>query len=79
MEQVDEFGNVRDSRKINLIAPDKLGKLSLEAPETAVADARTPIRIKVRLTDANGVPVTVRAPLTLEADRGRWLAVDLNS
>ncbi|MEB0138203.1 MULTISPECIES: OmpA family protein [unclassified Undibacterium] len=79
LEQVDEFGNVRDSRKINLIAPDKLGKLSLEAPETAVADARTPIRIKVRLTDANGVPVTVRAPLTLEADRGRWLAVDLNS
>jgi hypothetical protein len=34
--------------------------------------------VKVRLTDAAGVPVTARTQLTLETDRGRWLDDDLN-
>jgi len=78
LEGIDSFGNVRDRREITLIAPGDLGRIEIDAPETAVADGATPVHIKVRLTDNNGVPVTVRTQLTLETDTGRWETKDLN-
>ncbi|WP_286185886.1 OmpA family protein [Acidovorax cavernicola] len=79
LEAVDGFGNVRGSAdEITLIAPDKLGAIEVDLPEVARADLRTPVVVKVRLIDAAGVPVTARTQLTLETDRGRWLAEDLN-
>ncbi|WP_261803283.1 DUF11 domain-containing protein [Variovorax sp. PAMC26660] len=79
LEAVDPFGNVRGTvQQISVIAPDKLGAIQIDVPESAQADLRTPVIVKVRLTDAAGVPVTARTQLTLEADRGRWLDEDLN-
>jgi len=79
LEGVDPFGNVRGSaREIRVVAPDKLGAIQVEVPASAQADLRTPVVVKVRLTDAAGVPVTARTQLTLETDRGRWLDEDLN-
>lgn len=79
LEAVDPFGNVRGTaQQINVIAPDKLGAIHLDVPASAQADLRTPVVVKVRLTDAAGVPVTARTQLTLETDRGRWLDEDLN-
>ena len=75
---IDPFGNARGSQTIKLIAPAGLGKVVLDAPAEAAADGNTPIKIRVRLTDSNGVPVTVRTALTLEAKRGRWQADDLD-
>lgn len=79
LEAVDGFGNVRGSAdEITVIAPDKLGAIEVDLPEVARADLRTPVVVKVRLIDAAGVPVTARTQLTLETDRGRWMAEDLN-
>ena len=75
---IDPFGNARGSQTIKLIAPAGLGKVVLDAPAEAAADGTTPLKIRVRLTDSNGVPVTVRTALTLEAKRGRWQADDLD-
>ena len=79
LETVDDFGVARgEPVQISVVAPDKLAAIVLELPDQAVADLRTPVPVKVRLTDAAGVPVTARAQLTLEADRGRWIEDDLN-
>ncbi|MDB5929174.1 MAG: conserved repeat domain protein [Polaromonas sp.] len=78
LDVVDDYGVTRDSRQISLVAPDKLSLIQVDVPATAQADMRTPVLVKVRLTDASGVPVTGRTQLTLETDRGRWLDEDLN-
>ena len=79
VEEVDGFGVSRGSAEIQLTAPGPLAKITLEAPETAKADERTPVPVKIRLFDALGVPVTERTPLTLESIAARWNATDLNS
>ncbi len=79
LEAVDPFGNARGTaQQISVIAPDRLGAIHIDLPASAQADQRTPVVVKVRLTDAAGVPVTARTQLTLETDRGRWLDEDLN-
>jgi uncharacterized repeat protein (TIGR01451 family) len=76
VRQFDSFGNQRGAETITVIAPDKLGRLVLEVPPSTVADGRTPARIVVRLTDAKGVPVTSRTPVTLDASAGTWTTED---
>src|SRR5205823_369195 len=79
VKEVDPYGNERRSQLIELIAPNRLGKLRMEIPKTShAADGKTPVKVVVRLTDANNVPVTVRTPVTLEATNGTWLVRDLN-
>lgn len=79
LTQFDPFGNERGTVVISVIAPDKLGKLLVDLPRGgAVADGRTPARIGVRLTDGNGVPVTVRTPISLETTNGVWKVEDLD-
>ncbi len=75
----DGFGNPRGNAvAINVVAPDKLGAIDIVVPESARADLRSPISVRVRLKDAAGVPVTARTQVTLESDRGRWLVDDMN-
>jgi uncharacterized repeat protein (TIGR01451 family) len=75
----DSFGNQRGYRKLTLIAPGNLAAILVEpANRNPVADGKTPIRVRVRLVDAHGVPVTSRTPVTLETTVGKWDAVDLN-
>jgi len=78
LDMLDVGGNVRGTQSIHLIAPDKLGEIHIDVPPAGRADSRTPIPIKVRLTDTKGVPVTARTQLTLEAERGRWVEEDQN-
>ena len=76
---VDPFGNERGREEIVVTAPDKLGRLEIELPPGgAVADGRSAARVVVKLTDAAGVPVTVRTAVTLESNRGQWRAEDLD-
>ncbi|MDY7579505.1 OmpA family protein [Herbaspirillum sp. RTI4] len=79
LEAMDDFGNARAQNAITIVAPDKLGEVHIDLPVSARADLRTPVVVKVRLTDAKGVPVTARTQLTLESDRGRWSDKDLNA
>ncbi|KAF0174490.1 MAG: hypothetical protein FD161_3553 [Limisphaerales bacterium] len=77
--QQDSFGNARGSVSITVRAPNKLGRTQILLPKSEQpADGVTPARITVRLTDADGVPVTSRTPLTLEASHGRWQTEDLD-
>lgn len=79
LDIVDDFGVARGRpQEITVIAPDKLGLIHLDVPREARADLRTPVPVKIRLTDAADVPVTTRTALTLEASAGRWLENDLN-
>ncbi|HET7403110.1 MAG TPA: hypothetical protein VFJ62_15050 [Usitatibacter sp.] len=78
LSQRDGFGNERGKVAIHVKAPGKLAQVAIEAPKSAVADGRTAVKIVVRLLDANGVPVTTRTPVTLEASRGAWEAEDLD-
>ncbi len=79
LTQVDSFGNERGRQEITVVAPDRLGKLEITPDgKDAVADGVTPVKISVRLTDANGVPVTVRTPVTLESTLGRFDIDDLS-
>ncbi len=77
--QRDPFGNPRGEKTITLTAPDKLGAIKIIGPgEDAIADGRTPAPITVQLEDMEGLPVTVRTPITLVASRGRWEVADLD-
>ena len=75
----DPFGNERGDRKITLIAPGALASVLIEpATRNPVADGKTPLRVRVRLVDDHGIPVTSRTPVTLETTVGKWDVVDLN-
>ncbi|HXF77849.1 MAG TPA: SdrD B-like domain-containing protein, partial [Usitatibacter sp.] len=78
--QIDSFGNERGTATIHVKAPGHLGKIAIDVPAAgAIADGKTPVKVVVRIADENGVPVTVRTPVTLESARGRWLSQDLDT
>jgi len=75
----DPFGNPRGESHLTVIAPDQLGVIRIVIPEAdQPADGKTPALITVRLEDKNGIPVTARTPLTLDASVGEWKTRDLN-
>ncbi len=76
--QIDAFGNEHDKVKIQVSAPGRAGKLVIEAPKSASADGASGVPITLRLVDAKGLPVTSRAPVTLETASGRVDLLDLN-
>lgn len=76
--QLDQFGNERGKKSIVLIAPDQMAKIVIDAPASAAADGKTPLAIKVRLLDAQGIAVTARTAITLEAGLGVWQVTDLD-
>jgi large repetitive protein len=79
LEQVDSFGNVRDKTAIQVSAAGKFSKLNVQVPTSGVpADGRTLTEVIVRLTDAEGLPIKGRVPVTLETAAGTWLATDLD-
>ncbi|MBS0213044.1 MAG: DUF11 domain-containing protein [Proteobacteria bacterium] len=78
LSAVDGFGIERGKSVVHVIAPGNLAKLRIVVPDKAVADATTPIRVKVEALDAAGVPVTSRVPVTLQTDQGIWQVEDLN-
>ena len=79
LKQLDSFGNLRGSAVVTVIAPDALARIDIQTPTGDVAaDGQTPLIVKVRLTDAKGVLITPRTPLTLESSLGRWDVKDLS-
>jgi uncharacterized repeat protein (TIGR01451 family) len=79
VRQFDGFGNLRGSNSISVIAPDKLAKLQIIlGKKEASADGKTVVPVRIEMRDAQGVPVTSRTPLTLEASVGEWQTKDLD-
>ena len=75
---LDSFGNQREAVHITVLAPGKLANIAIELPEKAVADGATAVAVTVRLSDAQGLPVTARTPVTLQTSLGQWQARDLD-
>ena len=75
---LDSFGNQRESANITVLAPGKLANIAIELPEKAVADGATAVAVTIRLSDAQGLPVTARTPVTLQTSLGEWQARDLD-
>jgi uncharacterized repeat protein (TIGR01451 family) len=69
---LDDFGTVRGSAQITVLAPGPLKRIVIEAPPRAVADAATPVPITILLRDADGLPVAARTPITLSSSLGQW-------
>jgi uncharacterized repeat protein (TIGR01451 family) len=69
---LDDFGIVRGSAQITVLAPGPLERIVIEAPTRMVADAATPVPITVLLHDADGLPVAARTPVTLSSSLGQW-------
>ncbi len=78
VEQFDNFGNVRSSQKITVIAPGKLGALRVSLPKQAYADGRSLTQVEVQVVDDRGTPVSSRTALTLETSLGAWQVIDNN-
>lgn len=79
LRQRDQFGNPRGSRRIEVLAPGTLARMRIELDKTSVpADGRTVAVLHVHLEDTNGLPVSERTPLTLDARLGTWLQPDLD-
>ena len=79
LEQLDQFGNVRGRTAIQVTAAGKFSKLVMQVPPTGVpADGRSMTEVTLLLTDADGLPVKGRIPVTLETSIGIWQAEDLD-
>ncbi|NML85962.1 hypothetical protein [Polaromonas sp.] len=75
---LDSFGNQRNTMQIFVLAPGKLAKIDIEVPEKSVADGATALSISIRLSDAQGLPVAERTPVTLKSSLGQWQTPDLD-
>ena len=79
LDQLDPFGNVRGSQSIGVSAAGKFSRMSVQTLASGVpADGKTLTEVTVRFTDAQGLPVKGRLPLTLESSAGVWQADDLD-
>ncbi len=76
VQEVDAFGNVRARAEIQVIAPGPLAQIAIEVAATAKADESSRLPVKIRLLDAQGIPVTERTQLTLESIATRWNVTD---
>lgn len=78
-EQLDFMGNVRESKKINVIVPDTIHSLNFVAKKSeATANGRDRLTVVLQLKDKHGVKVATRTPITLESDIGIIDLEDLN-
>jgi uncharacterized repeat protein (TIGR01451 family) len=79
VRQIDQFGNPRGSRRIEVKAPGALKRIRIELDKNSMpADGKAMAMLRVRLEDANGLAVAERTPLTLDSKLGAWQQEDLD-
>lgn len=58
--QYDSWGNLRDSRKVTVIAPGNLSKLDIQVIELKVyANGKDVFQAVVKIADQDGTPITI--------------------
>ncbi len=79
VRQVDMMGNTRDTKRIQVIAPDQLDKLQLEPSKTIPqANGRDRFNVNLKIVDRHGTLVSSRTPITLDSSIGKIDLVDLD-
>lgn len=79
VRQYDSLGNLRDQRKLDVLAPGNMNSLSLKVDQTAVeANGRDSVNVIVRVVDANGTLVASRTPVTIDSTLGKVQLEDLD-
>ncbi len=79
LKQYDPFGNQRGEQTVRVTAPGDLATIRLRLPAQDVyAETDVNAAIEITIVDAQGLPVTVQTPVTLEASVGRWEVKDEN-
>ena len=77
--QLDMMGNVRETKKIEVIAPDQLDKIVLNATaQTAQANGTDRLNVELKVVDRFGTIVSSRTPLTVQSNIGTVELEDLN-
>lgn len=77
--QLDMMGNVRESDKIEVIAPDQLDKIVLNASEQAPqANGVDRLNVELKIVDRFGTVVSSRTPLTIQSNIGTVELEDLD-
>lgn len=79
VREIDAFGNARGADTITVKAPGTLNRIIIDVPSgNLTADGVTLVPVVVRLLDAEGLPVRLRTPVTLDASLGEWKYTDLD-
>lgn len=78
LHATDEFGNVREKTQIKIRAPSGLSQAALIPEERLSANPLVPAKLRLKLTDDAGVPITARTMVTLESNTSTWLNTDLS-
>lgn len=79
LREVDGFGNLRGTVRIDVVAPGELARLRIELPAATLhADGATATPLTVHVEDRDGIPVTARTPLTLGTSAGLLRGDDLD-
>ena len=78
-EQRDSLGNARGKVMIQVTVPGKISRVNISAPKNGIpADGKTLTKVGVNVTDANGVIVRARVPITLQSGISGWQVQDLD-
>ncbi|WP_374297434.1 SdrD B-like domain-containing protein [Acinetobacter sp.] len=77
--QLDMMGNLRESKKIEVIAPDQLDKIVLNATaQMAQANGTDRLNVELKIVDRFGTVVSSRTPLTVQSNIGTVELEDLD-
>ena len=78
-EQRDSFGNARGKVMIQVTVPGKLSRVNINHPKNGIpADGKTTTKLGVTITDADGLIVRARIPITLQSGIDGWQVQDLD-
>ena len=72
LRALDSFGVVRGSARVEVIVPGPLASIRITVPTLPVADGASAVSVKISLRDADGLLVSTRTPVTLQASLGQW-------
>lgn len=79
VRQLDQMGNLRDSKKITVIAPDAMSRIEMQTSQTLLeANGRDVVNVVVSIVDKNGVLVASRTPVTIDSNLGKIQLDDLD-
>ncbi len=77
--QLDSLGNTRGHVEAQVMVPGKFSHIKISIPKNGVpADGKTITKLGVTITDAEGVIVRARVPITLQSGIAGWQVQDLD-